>query len=155
MPLARTLIFMAALANTGSSLAGDVAIVVNKANKVEAISAKDLKQIFAGEKTRWPDGTGILTLAVSSAVPEHKNAVQFLFGMNEAEYQRYCIHANFVGEAQKIPRDTGNSSAVVSLVAVIPGAIGFVDAGAATPAVRILKVNGLAPGETGYPISVK
>jgi ABC-type phosphate transport system substrate-binding protein len=141
----------ASLAYGGSG--GDVAIVVNKANKTDSISAKDLKQIFAGEKTRWPDGSKIQTLATAAAMPEHKVAIQFLFGMSEPEFQKYCIHASFIGEPQKVPPDSGASAQVLNLVQVIPGAVGFVRASLATPAVKILKVDGHAPGEAGYPIS--
>jgi ABC-type phosphate transport system substrate-binding protein len=131
----------------------DVAIVVNKANKTDTISSKELKQIFAGEKTRWPSGGAIVTLATGAVAPEHKTAIRFLFGMSEPDYQKYCIHAAFVGEAQKVPRDSGEPAKVVGLVSVIPGAVGFVRAGLVTPAVKVLKVDGLAPGEAGYPIS--
>jgi ABC-type phosphate transport system substrate-binding protein len=148
---------LVAAAVTSSTYAGsgDVAIVVNKANKVETISAKDLKQIFAGEKTRWPDGGKIQTLAPSAAMPEHRTAIQFLFGMSEADYQKYCLHASFVGEQQKIPRDSGADTAVLNLVSVIPGAVGFVRAGTVTPGVKIVKVDGVAPGEPGYPLAVE
>jgi ABC-type phosphate transport system substrate-binding protein len=145
------------LANARTAAAGgdDVAIVVNKANKIETISAKDLKQIFSGEKPRWPDGGKIQTLATSAAMPEHKTAIQFLFGMSEPEYQKYCIHASFVGEAQKVPRESGASLAVLNLVAVIPGAVGFVRAGLVSPgaSVKIVRIDGKAPGEPGYPLS--
>ena len=142
-----------AAATFAGSAANDVAIIVNKANKVETISAKDLKQIFTGEKARWPDGSKIQTLAPSATMPEHKPAIRFLFGMSEPEFQKYCIHASFVGEAQRAPRDSGASSAVIGLVAVIPGAVGFVRAGAVTPTVKIVKIDGMAPGDAGYPLT--
>ena len=86
-------------------------------------------------------------------MPEHKAAVHFLFGMSEPEFQKYCIHASFVGETQRAPRDSGASTAVVGLVAVIPGAVGFVRVSAVTPTVKVLKIDGLAPGDAGYPLT--
>jgi ABC-type phosphate transport system substrate-binding protein len=132
-----------------------VAIIVNKANKLESISARDLKQMFAGEKTRWADGGKVETVATSAAMPEHKAAIQFLFGMSEADFQKYCIHASFVGEQQKLPRDSGASASVIGLVAAIPGAIGFVRSGLIMPGapVKVLKIGGVGPGEPGYPLS--
>jgi ABC-type phosphate transport system substrate-binding protein len=149
IPLA-LLLAAAAIAGGGET---DVAIVVNKANKTDTISSKDLKQIFAGEKTRWPSGGSIVTLATGAAAPEHKTAIRFLYGMSEPDYQKYCIHAAFVGEAQKVPRDSGESARVVGLVSVIPGAVGFVRAALVTAAVKVLKVDGMSPGDPGYPIS--
>ena len=92
------------ITSTGAFAGGgtDVAIVVNKANKLDTISSRDLKQIFSGDKTRWPDGSKVQTLAPSAVMPEHKAAIEFLFGMSEPDYQKYCIHANFVGEPQKV-----------------------------------------------------
>jgi hypothetical protein len=43
--------------------------------------------------------------------------------------------------------------AVLNLVAVIPGAVSFVRASMVTPVVKILKIDGKAPGDAGYPLS--
>jgi hypothetical protein len=61
MRLPRLLSTMAVLATAAGLIyaggsPGAVAIVVNKANSVETLTAKQLKQVFAGEKPRWPDG---------------------------------------------------------------------------------------------------
>jgi ABC-type phosphate transport system substrate-binding protein len=132
---------------------GDVAVVVNGANRMDSISSKDLKQMFAGEKTRWPDGGKVQLLATNSAMPEHKIAIRFLFGMSEAEYEKYCLHASFAGEAQKAPRDAGPSISVAGMVAALPGALGFVRAGFVIAGVKVLKIDGLKPGDPGYPLS--
>jgi ABC-type phosphate transport system substrate-binding protein len=131
---------------------GTVAIVVNKANSIDDLSSKQLKQIFSGEKVRWTDGQKIQTLATSAASPEHRLAVQFFFGMNESEYQKYCMHATFVGTPQLIPRDSGTSQGVLNFVALIPGAIGFVRADLVTANVKVLKIDGVAPGDEAYPL---
>ena len=136
--------------------ASDVAIVVNKANTgADGMTAKQLKQIFSGEKARWADGQKIQTLATGAAEPEHKVAIQFLFGMSEAEYQKYCLHAVFVGTPQAVPRDSGASSAVLNLVALIPGAIGFVRADLVNATVKVVKIDGLGPGDAGYALAGK
>jgi len=142
-----------AMATFAGAVGNEVAIIVNKANKIETISAKDLKAIFSGEKARWPDGSKVQTLATSATMPEHKSAIKFLYGMSEPEFQKYCIHASFVGEPQRVPRDSGASGAVVGMVAATPGAVGFVRASAVTPTVKVLKVDGMAPGDPGYPVT--
>jgi hypothetical protein len=60
-----------------------------------------------------------------------------------------------VGEQQKVPRDSGASASVIGLVGVMPGAIGFVSSGLVMPGapVKVLKIDGVAPGEPGYPLS--
>jgi hypothetical protein len=155
MRLPIALLTLSVLSSNAFAGGADIAIVVNKANKIETVSSKDLKQMFAGEKTRWPDGGKVQTLAPDAATPEHKTAILFLFGLSEADYQKYCLHASFVGEQQKVPRDSGTSSAVLNLVSLIPGAVSFVRASAVTPGVKILRIDGIAPGEPGYPLTEK
>lgn len=134
---------------------GAVAIVVNKGNSIDGLTSKQLSQIFSGEKARWADGQKIQTLATSATEPGHKLAIQVLFGMSEADYQKYCIHANFVGNAQQVPRDSGTSEAVLNFVKLIPGAIAFVRADAVNPSVKVIKVDGMGPGDPGYPLAAK
>jgi len=139
----------------GGASPGDVVIIVNKANKVDSLSAKELKQIFSGEKGKWPDGGKIQTIAPSQAEAGHKTAIQFLFGMTEADYQKYTIHATFVGNTQQVPRDSGSSKAVVGLVGLVPGSIAFVRADVVNDTVKAIKVDGIAPGADGYPLAAK
>jgi len=131
----------------------EVAIVVNKANKVGTLSSRELKQIFSGATTRWPDGQPIQTLATGPETPEHRLAIRYFFGMSKPEYQKYALHATFVGETQRVPRDFGLSQTVLKFVGLIPGAIGFVDAGAVNPTVRPVRVDGLSPGDPLYPLT--
>lgn len=155
--IALTLAALMAIATSG--LAGGsgvaVAIIVNKNNPVESMTVKQLKQIFTGEKTRWPNGDRIQTMAAGAATPEHKAAIPFLFGMEEAEYQKYCLHANFVGTPQIFPADFGSSATVQKFVSTINGSIGFVSAEAVSPAVKVVKIDGKSPGEPGYPMNPK
>lgn len=48
------------------SFPDEYAVVANKANPVEEISAKDLQKIFLGEKTTWSDGNQIKLAVVNS-----------------------------------------------------------------------------------------
>jgi len=127
-----------------SAFAADVppgiAIIINKDNKTDTVSTKDLRQIFAGDTVRWPGGVPIQTMATGAATPEHRIAIQFLFGMTEPEYQKYCIHATFVGSSQRVPRDFGTSQAVLRFVGFVPGAIGFIRADAINPSVKVLAI---------------
>jgi len=144
---------LAPVLGTAAAPPGTVAIVVNKANSIDTLSAKQLKLIFSGEQAHWGDGQKIQTLATSPMEPEHKVAIQFLFGMSEADYQKYAIHATFVGNAQQVPRDSGSSQGVLKFVGLIPGAIGFVSADSVNPSVKIVKIDGMAPGDPGYPLT--
>ncbi|MCX6582492.1 MAG: hypothetical protein NT166_20155 [Candidatus Aminicenantes bacterium] len=66
MKLAKIIIFILLLSLSMLSFPGEYAVVVNKANPVEEISAKDLQKIFLGEKSTWPDGNQIKLAVVNS-----------------------------------------------------------------------------------------
>ena len=116
-----------------------VAIIVNKGSSIDTLSARDVKQIFSGVKKRWPDGQKIVTLGPGPDTPEHAEAVQFLFGMSETEYRKFCIQASFTGNADEVPKEYASSQAAANLVQVIPGAIAFVRADAVGPNVKLVR----------------
>jgi ABC-type phosphate transport system substrate-binding protein len=145
------------LTGAPSTIAGDgpvtVAIVVNSANPVTTLSAKQLKQIFAGDAPRWPDGQKIHTMATRPDAPEHSIAIRFLFGMDEAEYQKYALQARFTGKTEEIPQNYGSSLVVASMVGLMQGAIAFVNANLVNPNLKVVKIDGLKPGDPGYPLT--
>jgi len=146
--------FIAALpANSAGAVA--IAIIVNKANSTSSLTARQLKDLFSGGKTRWPDGQKVQALATSPDSPEHPAAIQFLFGMTEQEYRKYTIQANFTGKTDEVPKEAGSPQTVVSQVANTPGAIGFVNASLVGPNVKVVKIDGMAPGDPGYPLGAK
>jgi ABC-type phosphate transport system substrate-binding protein len=157
MRIATAVSIMAVILTTGTALSGGspvtVAIIVNKNNPTSTLSARMLKQIFAGEKTRWPDGQKIGILAPSPDAAEHEPAIHFLFGMSEPEYRKYCIQATFTGNTNTVPREYPSSKAVINLVEIIPGAIAFVRADAVNPKVKVIRIDDRAPGDDGYPLS--
>jgi hypothetical protein len=40
--------------------------------------------------------------------------------LSEPEFQKYCIHARFVGDIQQVPRDFGTPQMVLRMVGLIP-----------------------------------
>ena len=148
-------LLIAGIAVSGGSSPVAVAIIVNKNNPTDQVSAKMLRQIFSGDKTRWPDGQKISTLGPTADATEHEPAVHFLFGMSEPEYRKRCLQASFTGNQETVPKEYGSSIAVINLVEVIPGAIAFVRADLVNPKVKMVRIDGMAPGDTGYPLTVK
>jgi ABC-type phosphate transport system substrate-binding protein len=149
---ALTILMSAAPAMTADAPSGTVVIIVNQANPIENVSTRELKQLFQGARARWPDGEKIQTLAPSASEPGHKEAVRVIFGMTEADFQKFALHAAFVNNPEAIPRDSGPSAAVVNLVSLIPGGIGFVHGGLTMPRVKVLKIDGKSPGDPDYPL---
>jgi hypothetical protein len=72
--------------------------------------------------------------------------------MSEDDFNRYLIHANFVGGSGSPPKSLGSGIAVRQLVISIPGAIGFLRLADVNDAVKVVSVDGVAPGSDGYKV---
>ncbi len=68
--------------------------------------------------------------------------------MSEPDYQKYCLHANFVGDSAIGSAGLRNIAGGAEFGALIPGAIGFVRA-IWWPGVKVVKIDGMSPGDAG------
>jgi hypothetical protein len=51
-----------------------------------------------------------------------------------------------------VPKILYSNDQISDLVAAIPGSIGFVNAAAVRPGLKVLKIDGLLPGQPRYPL---
>jgi phosphate transport system substrate-binding protein len=127
----------------------DVAVVVNPKNPVNDITRTELRKIFAGEKRTWARGVSIkLVVRVPGSL--ERVVLLRLLGMSENEYKQYWIAQVFHGEAQAEPVALFSNGMQKEAVAAFPGAIALVTLGDVKPGMKVLKVDGHAPGEPGY-----
>ncbi len=71
---------------------------------------------------------------------------------NEVQYQQYWIHQLFGGGAPLAPKTTGSQEMSASLAREIPGAIALVPLDKIPQDVKVLRIDGKQPGESGYPL---
>jgi ABC-type phosphate transport system substrate-binding protein len=128
----------------------ELAVVVNKATAAETISSGDLRLMILGEKSKWPDGKRVAAVQTPPASPERALLLKAVYKMSDAVLKRYYMHAAFTGTDVALPRDVASADALKQFVAVTPGAIGCILASEVDPSVKVLKVDGSAPGEPGY-----
>jgi hypothetical protein len=72
--------------------------------------------------------------------------------MSEGEYKQYWISQVFRGEAQAQPLALPSNGMQKEAVAAFPGGIALMDAQDVKPGMKVVRVNGRLPGETGYPL---
>jgi hypothetical protein len=70
--------------------------------------------------------------------------------MSDAVLKRYLMHAAFTGQELSAPKEVASAAALKQFVAHTPGAIGCILASEVDDTVKIIKVDGAAPGEVGY-----
>jgi len=110
-----------------------LAVVVHQANSIEGLSKEQIRQLFAGEVTNW------------SAVGGQERPVR-LVTREEGSGTREAFTKLVMGKS-RISRKALNqesNGAVMELVRHDPLAIGFMSLGVVPPALKALKVDGVA-----------
>ncbi len=117
-----------------------MAVIVNKKNPVSGISEEELKDIFSGNMANWNEVRGpdkpILLVVPGKNTAAFKN-------FSRKPMQRVLISYDIM---------TFKSTMVVQVVERFPNAISFIAQGVADhEGVKTLKIDGLAPEDSGYP----
>ncbi|HET6843797.1 MAG TPA: substrate-binding domain-containing protein [Candidatus Angelobacter sp.] len=119
-----------------------LAVVVNSSNTVDSVSVEDLSKIFKAENRKWPDGHEVVIIMQGNA--DERNTLERLYKMTPAQFREFM-------QAHKSSVITATSDAMaLTLVETTKGAITLVDVRSINAKVKVLKVNGKLPLESGY-----
>jgi len=84
------------------------------------------------------------------AAREREVVLKTVYQMSEAQFRQYWIGKVFRAEAASGPRIAYSSEEAASLAASIPGAMTFAAATRAPKGLKVLRIDGKMPGESGY-----
>jgi len=129
---------------------GDLAIVVNKACKLDDVSSSDLAKYFKADKSKAPDGTKLVIVMQDTGRAERNAALKGIYKMSEEAYTEHFVEATFTGAVTAAPKALPSAAAVKKFVAETAGGIGYIRGSDADDSVKVLKVDGQAPGEANY-----
>jgi hypothetical protein len=129
----------------------DVAVVVNSDNAATKVSQSDLRKMLNGTKRAWPGGKPIKIVTRGPGCHERLVLLRFL-AMSESEYKQYWTAQVLRGEADAEPMTVPSVGMQKEAMKVFPGTISLVNAGEVIPGMKVIKVDGLLPGEPGYPL---
>ena len=127
-----------------------LAIIVNPSNPVENCSFDDLRKIFLGEKSHWPNGRRITLVMLDPAQPERKVVLREIYNMSEKDLDNHFIQGVFAGGVLAPPKTLGSAAEVRKFVFNVPGAIGYVKGTDVDPSVKILRIDGRLPDDKDY-----
>ncbi len=131
-----------------------LAVIVNRTNPVADLSFDEWRQVFLGERTRWPNGRRVHLVMSPTARPEREAVLRIVYEMREQDFHAHFLRAKFTGEVLEEPRMLDTPTRVINFVFLQPGAIGYVRAGEVGPSVKVISVDGLRPGEAGYKLTL-
>ncbi len=133
------------------ALAEPVAVVVNRDNPRSDLSIEELRSVFLGRRTEWPDGTRVVPVDQAPSAPGRAAFLQAVLRMTAARFAEQWVDQQVRG-AGSAPVVASSPAAAVRYVAKTRGAVAFVPLSVVTPAVKVISVGGKVPGEPGYAI---
>ena len=134
----------------GAAAEQALAIIVNQSNPVENFSLDELRKIFLGERSHWPNGRRITLVMLDTTQPERKVVLRDIYGMSEKDFNSHFIQGVFTGAVFVSPKTLATSADVRKFVFNVPGAIGYVRASDVDSSVKVLRVDGHLPEDKDY-----
>jgi ABC-type phosphate transport system substrate-binding protein len=144
---------LALLPARGVSGKNDIALIVHKSNPRSNLTSAELRRIFLGDLTRWPSNDRITILLLPPGTGERQEFLRTVLRMSDDDFVRHWISRVFQGEASAGPKTASSAASMARLVGGLPtavGVIGAADVPAGDSTLKVLKIDGKAPGETGY-----
>jgi len=120
-----------------------MAVVVNKDNNVENVTAVHLSRILRSKVKKWPDGKAVVLVLHRDSEGENET-LQRLNKMTADELKALiAAHKDSIVMAD-------SDAEVLKIVQSIPGAIGLVDVRSVDNTINVVRVDGKLPMESGY-----
>ncbi len=131
---------------------GDVAIVVRPDVPVDNLTFAELRRLLLGDRQFWSSNLRVTLLVRAPGAREREVVLKTIYQMSEAQFRQYWIAKVFRAEAASGPRIVYSNEMAAELASAIPGAVAFVDADQVPKGLKVLRINGLLPGEKNYPL---
>jgi len=145
-------VWLGGLAGYAAPEENDVAIVVRPDVPVDNLSFAELRRVLLGDRQFWSSNLRVTLLVRAPGAREREVVLKNIYQMSEAQFRQYWIAKVFRAEAASGPRIVYSNEMAAELATAIPGAVAFVEAAQAPKGLKVLKINGLLPGEKGYPL---
>lgn len=123
------------------------ALVTASGNKLQEVSLVELTKFCKGTQRTWPDGRNFTLVMHDPESPEMHVPIQKLFGVAPSEVKPLLAKLN---QSRPVIRIVESDEELLRLVEATPGAIGLVDIYAINSAVKVLRIEGKLPFDSGY-----
>jgi ABC-type phosphate transport system substrate-binding protein len=141
-------------ARSQQSAAETYAVIVSPEVRQSDLAEAQLRDIFTFEQRFWAPGKQIVLLLPPVGSGARQLLLSRLYGTNESGLKRLILSRLYEGSIDAAPKVTDADAQAVQLVAATSGTIAVVPLQAASAAtVKILKIGGRLPSESGYPLS--
>jgi hypothetical protein len=125
-------------------------LVVAKDSSVSDVSLQDIKRLYLGERVN-AGSQRLLPLNLSPETRERRAFDKAVLNMEPEVIARYWIDRRIRGESGA-PKALDTADLLQRVVARLEGAIGYAPMTAIRPEVKVIRVDGRLPGQSGYPL---
>lgn len=123
-----------------ASYAQSYKVIVNSANSVSSLSAKEVSDFFLKKKTKWASGDKVIPVDLNSNSSSRADFSKSIHKKSVNAVQSYWQQYVFAGKGTP-PVEKKSDAEVVEYVKRNSGAIGYVSSGASTDGVKVVTVN--------------
>jgi len=132
-----------------------LAIIVNRENPVENLSMAELRTVFLGERSHWPNGRRITIVMMEPGQSEREAVVRDICRMSESDLRRRYLQGLLTGEVLVSPKTLSSPVGVRKFVFNVPGAIGYVRPEDLDDSVKVVRIDGRLPSDADYPLKIE
>jgi hypothetical protein len=125
------------------------AVVVAKGSPIDDLSIHDLKHLYMGDLINGPGGKRLVPLALPTNSADRMAFDKAVLGMSAEQAARFWVDRKIRGQSGA-PKSLDSADLVQRVVSKLDGGIGYVPIGQVTKDVKIVRVDGKAPGDGGY-----
>jgi ABC-type phosphate transport system substrate-binding protein len=130
-------------------------IVVNRSNPVNELSFDELRRIFLGNRSHWPNGRRITLVMREPGEPERRTVLHDVCGMNEDQFKNHFVHGLFTGEILVSPKILASPVGVRKFIFNVPGAIGYLRVADVDDSVKVVRIDELLPDDKAYKLRMQ
>ena len=128
----------------------DIAVIVNPDVPVDNLTLAELRRILLGDREFWTSAARV-TLFIRAPIARERDAmVKDVCQMTEAQFRQHWIGKVFRAETPSAPKIAYSAESTIEQVARTPGGIGLVLAPVTAKNVKVLRIEGRVPGQSGY-----
>ncbi len=125
-----------------------VVIVVNIDNPINDITVLELKRMYMGDKTYFPNGERVLLAQHEDLLDTFNNNI---LGLTKLQFKKHWMSLIFSGKNSIAPKMFNNVKKLNDFVLDNKGAIAILNFADVDKSYKIITIDGYKPGNTNYP----
>jgi hypothetical protein len=129
-------------------------VVVPSSQTIAGLTTGDVRRIYLGDMTRWPDGRRIVPVMLKPGSSASDVLLKRLLRISAIDFAQQWIGAVFRGRVAAPPVTVANTAEAIRFVETHADAVAVIVEGHDVPrTLRVLPIDERAPASPQYPLS--